>query len=171
MADPFSIDFADDRLTPALTRVIAALQDATPLFQDMGELMLASTKDNFAAGTSPEGTPWAAKSLTTMDRYRRTEGRKANAPVPTRPLIGVTRMLSTTIAYEVDAEGVSWGSNMIYAAVMQFGAKKGEFGTMANGASIPWGDIPARPFLGVGPSDETALLATIQDYLEGAAEG
>jgi rhamnose transport system permease protein len=45
-----------------------------------------------------------------------------------------------------DHAGVA--SPAIYGAVMQFGAAQGAFGTTARGAPIPWGSIPARPFLG-----------------------
>lgn len=57
------------------------------------------------------------------------------------------------------------GSNLIYAAVQQFGAGKGQFGNMANGSPIPWGNIPARPFLGISPEDETNILALIADFI------
>jgi phage gpG-like protein len=35
--------------------------------------------------------------------------------------------------------------------------------------SIPWGAIPARPYLGVGQEDRDAIVATIEEYLETAA--
>ncbi|MBP0483949.1 phage virion morphogenesis protein [Sagittula salina] len=166
-----SIDFTSDQITPGLRRVAAALKDPTPLYRDLGELMVESTKQNFATSRAPDGTPWPAKSLASLESYRRREGKKANAPVPTKPLIGVTRMLSYTIAYEASAQGVDWGSNRIQAAAMQFGAKRGAFGSMSNGSPIPWGEIPTRPFLGVGPKDEVDIVETIEDYLQGAFDG
>lgn len=54
------------------------------------------------------------------------------------------------------------GSGAIYAAVHQFGAKKGEFGNMKSGRPIPWGDIPARPFLGWNDD----LMDTTADVLK-----
>ena len=167
-----------DTLTAALLRLNAALDDMSPAMRDIGELMVLRTTDNFRAGTSPDGVPWAPKSLATIDSYRTAEGRKANSPVPMQPLIGMSRSLSTTIAYAAAPTSVAWGSNMIYAAVMQFGAQAGEFGTRTgqdkNGrafkVSSPWGDIPARPFLGVGADDETAILDTISDYLNAATQ-
>ncbi|MEQ5870238.1 phage virion morphogenesis protein [Sagittula sp. NFXS13] len=171
MTDLIELDFDLDELTPALARVIAKLGDTTELMQDIGELMVNSTKQNFAEGTDPDGDAWAPKSMATLEAYRRREGKKANASVPSRPLIGVTRMLSTTISYEAQNGSVEWGSNQIQAAVMQFGAKKGAFGTASNGSSIPWGNIPARPFLGFGEADKTAIQETIEDYLQQASDG
>ena len=52
----------------------------------------------------------------------------------------------------------------------QFGAR---IGKDKNGRdffmTIPWGDIPARPFLGVGPTDRENILETITEYLATAA--
>lgn len=162
MADFITIDVTTDTLTPALRRAAAALDDLTPLMQSIGRLMVERTKENFKTGTGPDGTAWAPRSQTTLDAYA------ARGDTPKGgPLVGVTRALSTTIAYEADPAGVSWGSNMIYAAVMQFGAAQGAFGKTSRGGPIPWGDIPARPYLGIGAEDQTAILETIEDYLQG----
>jgi len=63
------------------------------------------------------------------------------------------------------------GSPMIYAGVRQYGAKRGEFGMgvfkTRNGVfPIPWGDIPARPFLGFSDTDQAAILETMRAYLK-----
>ena len=57
------------------------------------------------------------------------------------------------------------GSPLIYAGVHQFGAKKGAFGTTSKGSPIPWGDIAARPFLGVSNDDEREIVDIILDHL------
>lgn len=147
------------------------LTDFTPLMQDIGELMIESTKQNFVEGTSPDGVPWAVKAQSTIDAYK-ARGDTVNL----RPLIGPSKSLSTTIFSQVSATSASWGSNMIYAAVMQFGAQAGEFGASIgidkNGrrffTSTPWGNIPARPFIGVGPDDQTAIIETASDWLQQA---
>jgi phage virion morphogenesis protein len=165
-----TVQINEDEITQALDRVALALTDMTPLMQDIGELMVDSTRENFKDGTDPDGTPWAPKSAATLDAYRRRGDGQ-----PTRPLIGPTRTLSTTINAEPSADRVAWGSNVIQAAVMQFGAQAGEFGARIgrdkNGRdfmmSIPWGDIPARPYLGVGQNDIDAIVATVEEYLGG----
>ncbi|WP_300534919.1 phage virion morphogenesis protein [uncultured Mameliella sp.] len=168
-----TVDVTTDTLRPALAEAEQALSDLTPLLQDIGELMVERTKGNFKTGTAPDGTAWAPRSQTTLDAYA------ARGDTPKGgPLVGVTRALSTTIAYEVAPGHVDWGSNMIYAAVMQFGAAQGQFGARIgkdkNGRdffmTIPWGDIPARPFVGIGPEDENAILDTIEDYLQDLIE-
>lgn len=54
---------------------------------------------------------------------------------------------------------------MVYAAVMQGGAAQGAFGRTSRGGPIPWGNIPARPFLGLSDSDRAGVLEIIAEYL------
>lgn len=150
----------------ALSALDGRLTDMTPVLFDLGEYLVTSTKDRFPTGTAPDGTKWAPKSQATLDRYG---ARKSNR-VDVRPLFGPTGLLSQQISHQASATEVSWGSNLIYSAVMQFGAAKGAFGQMANGASIPWGTIPARPFIGVSAEDQVKILESLSDWLESAAE-
>lgn len=150
----------------ALAALDRALTDMTPVMEDLGELLTTSTKDRFPTGTAPDGSKWAPKSQTTLDRYG---ARKSNR-VDVRPLFGPTGLLSQQIYHEAGPTGVSWGSNLIYAAVMQFGAAQGAFGSMSNGSPIPWGNIPARPFIGVSAEDAANITATLEDWLQDAAD-
>ena len=63
-----------------------------------------------------------------------------------------------------------WGSPMVYAAAMQFGAAQGAFGRTRRNGPIPWGNIPARPFLGISADDETNILGALAGWIERAAE-
>jgi len=47
---------------------------------------------------------------------------------------------------------------MEYAAMMQFGGTKSEFPNL-------WGDIPARPFLGISEDDKTDILTILERHL------
>ena len=156
-----------DRLSPALMAVAKAVDSMTPVMQDIGEYLIKSTRERFPKGEAPDGSKWAPKSPTTLEAYG---ARKSNR-VDTRPLFGPTGLLSQQIFYQVRPNEVQWGSNRIYAAVMQLGAGKGAFGTTSRGSPIPWGDIPARPFLGVSAEDETQIFAILSDYLQTAANG
>ena len=83
------------------------------------------------------------------------------------PLIGLSETLSNRSShnYTAKADSVTWGTNRKQAAVMQFGAQKGAFGLSDNGSSIPWGDIPARPFIGVGQEDIDTIVELAEDHL------
>ena len=67
-----------------------------------------------------------------------------------------------------DAVGI--GSPMIYAGTFNFGAKSGEFGfgmfASRNGSfPIPWGNIPARRFLGLSEADKVNVAELIRSYM------
>jgi len=64
-----------------------------------------------------------------------------------------------------------WGTNATTAdcaATQQFGAAKGAFGRTKFNGPIPWGNIPARPFLGISEEDESNLVDMLREYLEEA---
>lgn len=159
------IEINEDEITAALARVEAALTDMTSLMSMLGEILKASTDRRFIEGQAPDGSIWAPKSATTIATYKRR-----GDPVSSRPLIGPTKVLSSTIFYEAGPDFVSINSNPIQAAVMQFGAAKGAFGTTARGAPIPWGDIPARPFLGVSDEDRASIADQVSEWLGGVAQ-
>lgn len=155
-----TIDITTDQISTALGRVAAALTDPTPMFQDLGEYLIKSTKDRFPTGKAPDGSIWAPKSATTLEAYG---ARKTNR-MDTRPLFGPSKMLSQQIFYQAYPDRVAWGSPMVYAAMMQFGGTRSAFPHL-------WGNIPARPFLGLSAEDQPAILGIIADYLEEAAAG
>ncbi|PWE29972.1 phage virion morphogenesis protein [Maritimibacter sp. 55A14] len=159
-----AVTFNADEVTDALDRIAAGLTDMTDLMEELGELLVASTKDRFTEGKAPDGTPWAPKSQATIAAYLARGDR-----VAFRPLFGPSGRLSSEIAHRAGPQSVEVGSSLIYAAVQQFGAAKGAFGTNAIGRPIPWGNIPARPFLGLSEEDETNILATIDEWLARSA--
>lgn len=158
------IEINDDTVTTALARLSAHLGDTTDLMNDIGRLLVASTKERIAAGKEPEGTAFAPRSQVTLARYA-AQGMRFGLP------LNVTGDLRQTIFHSYGPDQAEVGSNMIYAAVMQFGAAQGAFGTTSRGSPIPWGPILARPFLGVSEEDRTNILATIEEWLETAVTG
>lgn len=137
----------------ALNRLIEAGANPRPVLLEIGEDLLLFTKRRFVTQTGPDGAGWAANSPITLA----IKGAKP-------PLID-ERTLSQQIFYQVTGATLELGSNLVYAAVQQFGAAQGSFGHTRRGAPIPWGDIPARPYLGVSEEDEQTILAVISDYL------
>ncbi len=167
-----TLEFNDDALDPALARLQAALADPSEVMRDLAELWLASTQDRMLEGVDAEGTPFAPRSQVTIDRYL-AEGLSYGKPLHQS---GDMRL---GLATDAGPDYVRIGSNAIQAAVMQFGASQGQFGAHIGKDklgrdhfhTIPWGDIPARPFLGFSEDDRTAFIAEIEEWLEGAATG
>ena len=163
-----------------LQGLIARAQDMRPVLLEIGEDMAESAKRRFASTTAPDGTAWAPNSAATLARYSSMFARKKDGELTKRsaakvagkkPGTGETRALGTTINYQMQGnDAVGIGSPMVYAGTFHYGAKSGEFGMAAfntrNGVfPIPWGDIPARPFLGASEDDKANIVRLVQSYL------
>jgi len=151
------IEIDDRQVLDALRRLQEAGTDLRPAFQALGEYLVESTKRRFAEGRAPDGSPWVPNSPATLARKRGS-----------RPLIGESRRLGNEIHYRAGPTSLELGSSLEYAAVQQFGARKGQFGRNRRGSPIPWGDIPPRPFLGLSETDQATVLEIIQEHLEAA---
>lgn len=142
----------------AFRKLQATLHDLTPVFQDIGEAMLNVTRERFNTQTAPDGTPWKPLS----PAYALVK--KQNVA----QILTLYGRLRGTLTYQAGPNEVRIGTPLIYGATHQFGAKKGAFGRTRRGSPIPWGDIPARPFLGLSQSDEQELLDILNDHLSRA---
>lgn len=158
----FTVELKDQAVTAALMRAAGLLGAMQPVMEAIGEVLATSTKKRFGQGKAPDGSSWAPKSAVTLARSR-----------DSRPLFGPNNRLNNQINHEAGADFVEVGSPLIYAAAMQFGAAKGSFGSYSgtdkNGrafsGSSPWGDIPARPFLGISEQDSRDILAEIAEAI------
>jgi phage virion morphogenesis protein len=166
------VEVVDQGVIQALTRLANATHHLPTVLDQIGDMLIYSTKQRFATSTGPDGQRWASNSQVTilryLGKYKGSYGKKTGKLTKTgagrvmgkRPLIGETGDLSRQIAKSVDGNTLYIGSTMLYAAAQQFGAKNHQFQGRA-----PWGDIPARPFLGLSDQDRTNILDTISDYL------
>lgn len=161
----FTLEITDDDLSLALVRPEDGLSDMTPVMQDLGDYLIKSTQDRMLRGEQPDGTPFAPRSPTTLEKYAARGFRSFGPPLN---LFGYLR---ESIAFQAGPDGVAWGSNENKLAVMQFGAEQGAFGTNARGAPSPWGDIPARPYVGLSDEDLRYIVADVEDRLEDLAKG
>lgn len=165
-----SIQVNEKQVVAVLAQLSERAQNLRPAFAKIGEDLVESTKRRFATATAPDGTPWAPNSPVTVARYLgmfKSSHKKDGAPskagqarsAAKKPLTGETRALQTSINYQLQgAHGVGIGSPMVYAAIQQFG------GTMSQFPHL-WGDIPARPFLGVSATDKVNILDILGSYL------
>ena len=151
-----SIVLDDQAVQAAFTRLLKSGQDSQPLLASVGEIVLNSTRARFADEEDPDGNPWEPLKASTRARKTKNTDRILTAS----GLLG-----GSSINIRAGRRQVEIGSSRLYAATHQFGAKKGQFGSTQRGAPIPWGDIPARPFLGLSAQDKEDIEATISDYL------
>ncbi|MGR3970688.1 phage virion morphogenesis protein [Shewanella sp. 1180_01] len=132
----------------AFQQLIDRGQDLQPALSAIAEYLRGSTQDRITAGESPDGTPFAALSDFTLGAKSRNQDK-----------ILIERGYLYNLVYQVSSEQMQLGSNMVYAAMHQFG------GTTAPNSMIPNKDIPAREFLGGSQDDEIEIIATVGDYL------
>ncbi|WP_454280520.1 phage virion morphogenesis protein [Sphingomonas sp. Marseille-Q8236] len=154
------IMFNIEELTQRLGLAATKLGDMTPVYKDIGDYMTRQTKARFVSGTAPDGTKWRPKTAATIASYKaKRHGNK------TRPLIGPTGRLGKEINEVATRDQVEIGSALEYSAVMQNGAKKGAFGNTRTNLPIPFGDIPARVFIGISDTEERSILDLVDEHL------
>lgn len=162
----YTIEINDEQIAAQLGRLASGMEDMAPAMQEIAEYLVVTTKDRFPSGIAPAGTPWAPKSPTTLQAYAARHDRQ-----DPRPLFGPSGALSSTIFSVATSTSAEIGSGLIYSAVMQFGAGKGAFGKTSRGGAIPWGNIPARPFIGLSETDRAGILDITAEYIEALSQG
>lgn len=125
-----------------------ATTDLEALAYTVGELIESSTGERIATEkTSPEGEPWADWSPA-----------HAATRQPRHSLLVQDNHLLTSVQNLTQGTTVRVGSNMIYAAIHQFGGKAGR------GRKVT---IPARPYMGLSDQDRDDIEMLVLDTLEG----
>lgn len=154
-----------DTVQNQLRRLAERGANLTPLLKNMGEQVLNSTQERFESSTNPDGNRWASNSPVTFARLlgsRHTNksgkinARGVSRVMSKKPLI-LSHTLQGSIRYQLNGQSVMVGTNMVYAKMMHFGGTKSAFPHL-------WGDIPARPFLGISASDKQVLERMVVDY-------
>ncbi len=141
------VDYDDKDVTRMLQRLIDAGINPRQALGEIGLELKESTKKRFESQSGPDGTPWAPNSEVTI-------ARKGEKP----PLTNVGTLMDQ-INYQLSGnDTLEVGSPTIYAAMQQFGGTKSAFPHL-------WGDIPARPFLGVSDEDEAMIIDIFNSYL------
>ncbi|MDE0714088.1 MAG: phage virion morphogenesis protein [Gammaproteobacteria bacterium] len=133
----------------------AAGRDLRSVFEDIGEYLVRTTKDRFRTQTDPDGVPWKPLSLNYREQKKRNKDK----------ILTLDGFLHGTINFRASSQEVLVGSPLVYAGTHQFGAPEGSFGTTSRGRPIPWGEIPARPFLGLSGDDRDEVEGIVTDYL------
>lgn len=143
----------DSQISRALTELTERVGDLRTPLLDIGEYLQQATDQRFRQQVAPDGSPWAPLSPTTLARKKGSR------------ILRESGLLQDTLRHQVDGDELRFGTDRPYGAVHQFGQSRGASGKNRRGSPIPWGDIPARPFLGLSREDEDEILAIVSDYL------
>lgn len=148
-----------DELTPRLNAAIAAATDFTPAMRAIADQMHADAVLRFETESGPDGERWVPS---------------ARAVAEGGQTLTDTGHLKGSLTAAHDARSAILGTNLIYAAIHQFGGRivrsaakssKRRFGPPKPGA------MPARPFLGFSADDAASIEAILADHLSAAFKG
>lgn len=140
----------------AFLQLEAAVADMSELMGDFGRVLVEGTRKRIReTDLSPDGSYWrpSKRALATGGKTLNESGR-----------------LRRSITYEAGSDFVEVGSDVIYSAVHQLGAAAGAFGYwegIGRRVPLPFGDIPARPYLGVSDDDRLILGELATAYFDG----
>lgn len=139
----------------ALNQLSQRLTNMQPAMRDIGESVASWVDLTFRDAQDPYGNPWAELSPVTIAKRRNASAKPLND----------TGALKTSITKSASQFEVTIGTNEVYGPTHQFGATKGEYAP-----GVPWGDIPARPFLptdgrGIPHEWEQDILHIIRQHL------
>jgi len=130
------------RLQARMTRLTRA--ERRPLLENSGAVLESSARRRIQSDKrGPDDLPWPDWS----PAYAETRHGGQS-------LLSAEGGLLDSLRAEVRGDEVEVGSNLVYAAVHQFGGAE---------VGMP---IPARPYLGVSPADETEILSVVDDWAD-----
>lgn len=155
-----SVETDDAALRAALVRMTKTLDNPKPVLDEIGGMLVASTLDRFERGQAPDGSDW--------QKSARAEAENGQTLVDTGRLRG-------SITHRASGDAVEVGTNVVYAAIHQFGGRIEAKNKKA--LSFPVGDgfavvesvtMPARPFLGLNDADRSSILRIVERAIERA---
>ena len=146
VAQTVSVGIEGSALDAALERLAAVLTNPSAVMDQVGRYLVSSTLRRFERERAPDGKPWlkSARALAEGGRTLTDTGR-----------------LRSSIAHTVTEGGhvVEVGSNVLYAAIHQFGGRAGR------GRRVT---LPARPYLGIDERDQANILRIVARAIERA---
>lgn len=158
-----SIIIDDDQVTDALQKLYDAAGNLAPALKNIGEYETRVTKRRFMDEKDPDGSPWVGLN----PLYAKTK----KGPGKLR---GESRSLSA-IAYQVAADSVEIGSDVIYARIHNEGgtirpktAGALVFSMGGQTFNVQSVKIPKRQYLGISAADREEILAIVTDHFSQA---
>jgi phage virion morphogenesis protein len=158
----FTVTLDDRELQDALNQLAARVEDLTPVMDALGQVLVTRSDLSFRREETPWGQRWTPLSEVTLERRRGTSAQ----------ILRDTGRLAASITARASRTQVQVGTNVVYAAVHQFGNPLNQFYNTPRGARAP---IPARPFLPIRggavdlpAEDREAMLDIVRRALDQA---
>ncbi len=143
----------DQAVQHTLNQLLKQCSDLSAPLAEIGEYLTEVHQQRWQQQVAPDGSPWEPLSEVTV-------AMKGHSTI-----LKDSKTLIPELHYQITNEGLFFGSNEVYSAMMHFG------GTTSPNSMIPNVEIPARNFLGLNNDDENEVLAILNDDLENALSG
>lgn len=142
----------DDPLLKALSK-LGNKSAHKELMETLASYGVSSTQERFIQKRGPDGQTW------------KTAGRGGQT-------LRDTGRLFQSLSSRATEKSAEWGTNVIYAAIHQFGGviksktgKKLVFMGLKGMVSVSQVTMPARPYLGINGEDRAEISNLIQDWM------
>lgn len=174
--DEVRIDLDDQGIAAALARLnLLTAGKARPAMAEIGRVLKASTQLRFRAQQGPDGQAWIPSN---------------RASIESGQTLRLSGRLRNSITFQVGEREVVVGTNVVYAAVHQFGRREiatvqehtrrvtqafgrklnfPVFATVRAHARLAF--TPRRPFLGFSQEDRADILDLLSEHLRRLAGG
>jgi phage virion morphogenesis protein len=156
-----SVTISDASVRRAFDNLAVVMGNTRPVMAAIGTELVASTHMRFVKQTDPDGNAWQALD----EDYAAT---KRNSRILTE-----SGRLRDSINAQAGNDQVSVGTNVIYAAIHQFGGtivpKNASHLFFRIGDRLVKTDsvtLPARPYLGISADDETAIAEIVFSFVD-----
>lgn len=176
----------DQGVRNQLAEIQARVGNMRPVWAEIGQILLESIMNNFLQHRAPDGTPWKPVSAA----YTRWKSKKGKNP---SEILTLGSRLRNSINARAETDSVTIGTNVVYAAIHQFGGaitmggrsqtlahdKGGRFMSRKKASKQKTGsvrvsiatigahavDMPARPFLGARDEDWGRISTALAKYI------
>lgn len=156
MSARITIDHNTAEVGDELLALAERIDSLRPIMGPISEILVDEAQGAFSQQADPStGAPWLPLAPSTI------EDRERHGYWPGSILQRQGR-LAASISGDFGDDFAAAGTNVVYAAVMHFGADRGEFGATRYGVPVPWGDIAGRPILGLSEAGGEEILDLVR---------
>jgi phage virion morphogenesis protein len=157
-----TIKHDDAKVKTLLTTLKERTGNLTPVMKDIGQIVRNSVIQNFISSGRPQ--KWKPNAFATImgglgrkDFTKKGTVRKPSSRRLSKGKVLIdTARLQNSITSRAFSDHVDIGTNVIYAAIHQFGGPAGRELNVT---------IPARPFLMIQKEDKTAFRVAVENFL------
>lgn len=191
MGATLQVTIDDREVTALFSNLLARLGNLGPFMEEVGQIVVDDVAVNFQGRHDPEGVPWKPVSAAWAARKKLLGKSPENILILSRMMMSSIHYTAKSDSVTVGTNEPKAATHQFGAPKGSFGTfRRKSRGTGTRGQSwrggrlpselrraswvpdrgnivaLPWGTIPARPFLGISRDAREEILAAGADYLD-----